>query len=72
MPKSLAVSFLFLKFAPDFRPSLQGEHRKCSVFRGLLFMGKRSFALFLTDRNLENFNHSQNIATMDAHVAVYT
>ena len=34
-----------------------------------LFMGKRqSCALFLTTGNLENFNHSQDIATIDAHV----
>ena len=32
-------------------------------------MEKRSFALFLTDRNLENFNHSRNLATMDAHAS---
>ena len=34
-----------------------------------LFMEKRlSCALFLTIRNLENFKHSQDIATIDAHV----
>ena len=28
-----------------------------------------SCALFLTSRNQENFNHSRNLATVDAHVA---
>ena len=28
-----------------------------------------SCALFLTSRNLENFNHSRNLATVDAQVA---
>ena len=69
LPKSLAVSILFLTFAPDFRELPYGEHRKCSVFRLSLFMEKRSFALFLTHRNLDNFKHSQDIATMDAHAS---
>ena len=39
------------------------------MFQLSLFMEKRSFALFLTHRNLDNFKHSQDIATMDAHAS---
>ena len=69
LPKSLAVSILFLTFAPTSVNCLYGERRKCSMFRLSLFMEKRSFALFLTHRNLDNFKHSQDIATMDAHAS---
>ena len=61
--------FYFLLLPPTSVNCLYGERRKCSMFRLSLFMEKRSFALFLTDRNLENFNHSRNLATMDAHAS---
>ena len=61
--------FYFLLLPPTFVNCLYGERRKCSMFRLSLFMEKHSFALFLTDRNLENFNHSRNLATMDAHAS---
>ena len=61
--------FYFLLLPPTSVNCNYGERRKCSMFRLSLFMEKRSFALFLTDRNLENFNHSRNLATMDAHAS---
>ena len=61
--------FYFLLLPPTSVNCLYGERRKCSMFRLSLFMEKRSFALFLTHRNLDNFKHSQDIATMDAHAS---
>ena len=61
--------FYFLLLPPTSVNCLYGERRKCSMFRLSLFMEKRSFALFLTHRNLDNFKHSQGIATMDAHAS---
>ena len=59
LPKNLVVSFLFLTFAPDFRQSPYGEHRKCSVFRLSLFMEKR-LSRFVSDPSKSGKFQSQS------------
>ena len=71
LPKSLAVSFLFLTFAPTFAgcPTRLGFWANRVWLRIYLYLWEASScALFLTSRNQVNFKQCRNLATVDAHV----
>ena len=66
--------FIFISYFCPRLPSIAAK-RASKVFgvSVVTIYGKASScALFLTIRNLVNFNSCQSLATIDAHVAVYT
>ena len=69
LPKSLAVSSLILhRHLQVAQLAWASEPIEFGSAFVSIYGKASSCALFLTSRNLENFNHSRNLATVDAHV----